>query len=340
MKYIVLTLILAGCGFEAKPVDSTPAEAAKTKGGSTKSETTEQGATTTVTTAEENPQSLAVASEAKLPACNDKREGTLANIRSEARFVVCEGGNWNSADMTVGAVAVDEEELGAHCAEGGQLIQSFLDKNGNGILDKGEATSGKPKYVCNGASGKDGVAGQGGAKGDQGDKGIKGDQGSQGVAGATGAAGATGGQGATGAVGAAGANGNDNHIKTIYTCTGSVYSNRFYSSTPAGLKSVYRVVVNSYGDVTAKAQIGWDDSGTDTAGWAGTFDSVYAASQAQAATARVDGFFNVVIGSNNSGTWTWTLNTTTSTATVVYSDPDLSAPTSITFTNSCTKANY
>lgn len=91
------------------------------------------------------------------------------------------------------------------CPTGGILVQTGIDKNGNGTLDASEVTS--SQKVCNGttgATGTTGTAGTAGATGAQGDTGLTGATGSTG---ATGPAGATGATGATGAQGVVGLNG-------------------------------------------------------------------------------------------------------------------------------------
>jgi hypothetical protein len=63
-------------------------------------------------------------------------------------------------------VAVTAEAAGANCSNGGQLIQSGLDDNGNDVLDPEEIDA--EHYVCNGAPGNNG------ANGATGDAGVDG----------------------------------------------------------------------------------------------------------------------------------------------------------------------
>ncbi|MHB8122218.1 MAG: DUF7151 family protein [Desulfuromonadaceae bacterium] len=88
------------------------------------------------------------------------------------------------------------------CPTGGILVQTGIDKNGNGTLDASEVTS--SQKVCNGATGANGATG---TTGTAGAVGATGTQGATGLTGATGSAGATGPTGATGAQGVAGLNG-------------------------------------------------------------------------------------------------------------------------------------
>lgn len=186
MRTIAIALMLTACG--AEPQAKTPS--------TTDSQPNVQAGAPQPAT--EEPQSFEVADASKLPACTPGREGALAAIRSEGRFVVCESGNWNSADLTVGAVDVGDEPAGANCPDGGQVVRSFLDRNGNGILDPGEPAVGQPKYICNGATGAAGAVGAAGAAG------VDGAAGANGAAGVSGAAGANGLQGARGPSGALG----------------------------------------------------------------------------------------------------------------------------------------
>jgi len=85
------------------------------------------------------------------------------------------------------------------CPTGGILVQTGIDKNGNGTLDVSEVTS--SQKVCNGAQGATGTTGVTGAAG------VTGAIGPQGATGATGLTGTPGTTGATGSVGATGATG-------------------------------------------------------------------------------------------------------------------------------------
>jgi hypothetical protein len=60
-------------------------------------------------------------------------------------------------------VAVTEEDAGDNCSNGGQLIQSGLDDNGNNVLDPEEIDT--QHYVCNGTPGASGSTGDAGADG-------------------------------------------------------------------------------------------------------------------------------------------------------------------------------
>ncbi len=59
-------------------------------------------------------------------------------------------------------VRITPEAIGANCAAGGNLIESGLDLDADGVLDAGEVTS--TRYVCNGAAGADGADGSDGAE--------------------------------------------------------------------------------------------------------------------------------------------------------------------------------
>lgn len=91
------------------------------------------------------------------------------------------------------------------CPTGGILVQTGIDKNGNGTLDASEVTS--SQKVCNGAQGATGTTGTTGTAGAAGVTGAIGPQGATGATGLTGLTGTSGTTGATGAVGATGATG-------------------------------------------------------------------------------------------------------------------------------------
>ena len=88
------------------------------------------------------------------------------------------------------------------CPTGGILVQTGIDKNGNGILDESEVTS--SQKVCNGSTGATGPQGATGLTGATGPQGLQGIAGLDDATGATGSAGATGAQGATGLTGTTG----------------------------------------------------------------------------------------------------------------------------------------
>ncbi|HTB77362.1 MAG TPA: hypothetical protein VK762_29155 [Polyangiaceae bacterium] len=71
-------------------------------------------------------------------------------------------------------VTVDEPS-GTNCPNGGEKIETGVDKNGNGVLDPSEITS--TSYVCDGVNGD---AGPPGASGDAGPAGASGDAGAPG----------------------------------------------------------------------------------------------------------------------------------------------------------------
>lgn len=88
------------------------------------------------------------------------------------------------------------------CPTGGILVQTGIDKNGNGILDESEVTS--SQKVCNGSTGATGAQGATGLTGATGLQGLQGIAGLDGATGVTGPAGETGAQGATGLTGTTG----------------------------------------------------------------------------------------------------------------------------------------
>ncbi len=67
-------------------------------------------------------------------------------------------------------VRVDEESPGANCPDGGSVIYTGPDDNGDGILQDEEVTS-TPVYVCNGLNGDDGLDGLDGQDGQDGQDG-------------------------------------------------------------------------------------------------------------------------------------------------------------------------
>lgn len=91
------------------------------------------------------------------------------------------------------------------CPTGGILVQTGIDKNGNGTLDASEVTS--SQKVCNGATGETGATGSTGAAGVTGTTGAAGPAGAIGAAGTPGTTGPAGATGATGTQGVAGFNG-------------------------------------------------------------------------------------------------------------------------------------
>lgn len=196
MKTTILSLaFLSACG--AAPKTATGL-GTSTDTGATVATQTAAPTTTTQDSGTETPQSFQVADESALPTCDEAREGALAEIKAEQRFVTCTAGAWNSADMTTGAVDIAKESAGANCPDGGQVIESFLDKNGNGIRDADEPLAVGAKYICNGADGANGATGTSGAVG------ATGASGTQGVAGATGASGTNGAAGSRGLPGSMG----------------------------------------------------------------------------------------------------------------------------------------
>lgn len=79
-------------------------------------------------------------------------------------------------------VRVDPESPGGNCAEGGFVIYTGVDDNGDGVLQDEEVAS-DPMYVCNGAPGPEGPAGDDGEDGVDGDDGIDGMDGMDGTGG-------------------------------------------------------------------------------------------------------------------------------------------------------------
>lgn len=285
---------------------------------------------------EEEAASLTVINRYSMPACTEGREGQLAYVRDEKRFMVCEATAWVDAEVqtkgdagAAGADAVAQgvdialEPAGANCPSGGQRIQPFLDANGNGELDAPERLVGTPKFAC------DGLAGATGATG------------SNGAVGATGAAGAV---GAVGATGAAGTNGNDNHIVETYSCLGTAYD-AAYASEIFELNAHYTVWITAFGDATVRARTWYGDNGAGQAGadragsstpWAVDF---HAKSQAEAYNYPVTQHLDLVSGLHY-GKMEWSLNRGTLTATAVYTDADLPTTATRTWQISCLKSTY
>ena len=101
--------------------------------------------------------------------------------------------------------AILPEAPGANCANGGSLIASGLDNNGNGNLNFNEVQF--VGYACNGEDGLPGPPGPAGPQGVAGTDGVDGSDGAQGPQGETGPAGPQGEQGAAGTDGEDGAQG-------------------------------------------------------------------------------------------------------------------------------------
>jgi len=330
MKYtsLILALNMSACG--SAPSGNPAATATATTVASKDPE--KAAAKDTAITAQDSKDksdtlSLAVNSIKDLPACDAAHLGQLASIVSNKTFYTCDTtNNWTQVDVKGSdgsngkdgiSVSTTDEPAGANCASGGQKVQSFADANQNGVLDSGETTYGKAKYVCTGASGTAGAAG------------------------AAGSAGAAGAAGATGAAGTAGTNGNDNHIATTYTCDGSTTTSTFYDTlTP--IRSRYKVQVTSYGDAFALGYVYWNDNAiagaSNQASWSQTTYQTYAKNDASNATSPISVIFNQKPGTS-SGVWTYTLNRGAATATATYFDTDMT-PNSVSWTLACTVANY
>jgi hypothetical protein len=124
-------------------------------------------------------------------------------------FVACNGNDGARGEPgSTAIVESSDEPPGDHCANGGVMIVTGLDTNGDGTLQKDEISD--TKWLCNGADGDAGPPGDAGpsgadgAKGDPGDKGDKGDPGDAGPPGATGDKGDPGDAGPPGRTGDAG----------------------------------------------------------------------------------------------------------------------------------------
>lgn len=334
-RTLITALLLAGCG----QLPQT-----NKNGSDTSTNTTVDTAPAPAT--DEPLQSFAVQDVSKLPACDTAREGALAEIKNESRFVTCTAGTWDSADLVTGAVTTID--AGDKCPTGGTAVENFLDKNGNGLKDDGEPTVGKITYICNGANGQAGA------------------QGSQGAQGQTGAT------GATGTAGANGSNGTDNHISTRYLCDGVTQSSTFigYGTAPS-MHARYEVVITAAGDVNAKgytyqpattASYSTYNYGTAQESDGTIWTQIYAGADAGAGTAVVSGTVGSLVPGGNQwdathgqhyylGTWTFTLNQAAGSASAVYSDQNLqgesvndatysTSATTMTFPLTCTKTTY
>lgn len=294
---------------------------------------------------EEEAASLTVINRYSMPACTEGREGQLAYVRDEKRFMVCEATAWIDAEVQTkgdtGAAGTDAvaqgvdialEPAGLNCANGGQRIQPFLDANGNGELDTPERLVGTPKYACDGLAGANGT------------NGADGTNGTNGVDGATGATGTAGVAGTNGTNGAAGANGNDNHIVETYSCLGAAYD-AAYASEIFELNAHYTVWITAFGDATVRARTWYGDNGpgqagTDRAGsstpWA---LDIHAKSQAEAYNYPVTQHLDLVSGVHY-GKMEWSLNRGTLTATATYTDADLPTTPTRSWQISCLKSTY
>lgn len=315
----------------------------------------------------DEPAAFAVASMAKLPACDDAREGAVVYARSERRLLACASRQWTDAPVESGAdglpgkdgvagaagrdgkngrdgkdgrdgrgAGLETEELapGAECAAGGVAVTPYADDDGDGKRGEAEA-AGETRVLCDGAAGAAGAAGRDGNDGAAGAAGAAGAKGDDGAAGAQGQQGA---QGPQGQAGANGANGTDNHIVARYVCTGAVYSSHMSAGAPANLSAVYKAYLYASGDVRASASVYWDDAAGQPAGYSQRFSEEYAAGDGAAATAVVSGKQNWVTGSTT-GVWTWTLDRVSSSVAVRYDDADMS-PTWTTFSHACTRTTY
>jgi hypothetical protein len=75
-----------------------------------------------------------------------------------------------------------EESPGDNCANGGFVLQSGFDNNGNRKLDESEIDADNTQYLCNGADGETGARGMPGEQGDPGPAGAAGAAGKDGKA--------------------------------------------------------------------------------------------------------------------------------------------------------------
>ncbi len=83
---------------------------------------------------------------------DDDADGVLDADEIHSTTYVCHGG-----DGATSLVSWTAEPAGAHCASGGQKVDSGVDDDADGVLDAGEVES--TVYVCNGADGVQGTAG-------------------------------------------------------------------------------------------------------------------------------------------------------------------------------------
>ena len=143
--------------------------------------------------------------------------------------------------------AILPESPGTNCTNGGSLIVSGPDLNGNGRLNFNEVQF--TGYACNGDDGPPGPQGPAGPVGATGPVGPPGPSGPVGPVGATGAPGAPGPAGPVGPAGAPGADGADgadgnrlleDSTFTVYsdTCSGNSICTITASCLPSNLKAI------------------------------------------------------------------------------------------------------
>lgn len=97
MKYAALiALALIGCGTdpskEQKPAAESQQQEPKAEGGKREGEAPEAAA--------DRLQSIALASAADLPACDEDASGQLVYLRKERQFLACEAGEWLPIDIS------------------------------------------------------------------------------------------------------------------------------------------------------------------------------------------------------------------------------------------------
>lgn len=122
-------------------------------------------------------------------------DGHLTDAEVEQTNYVCNGAP-GTAGMNA-LLALNPEEPGAHCVEGGAAVSVGVDLDGDGLLEDVEVQ--ETQFVCNGLTGAQGEPGQQGPEGSQGPVGPEGSMGPQGPTGPQGPAGEEGLAGAPGA---------------------------------------------------------------------------------------------------------------------------------------------
>src|SRR5215468_7131078 len=76
-----------------------------------------------------------------------RRTFALASAAFAAVVAACAGNTGSSA-----LVRTSAEPPGPNCANGGTMLETGIDTNGNGMLDPGEVNASQTTYICNGAS--------------------------------------------------------------------------------------------------------------------------------------------------------------------------------------------
>lgn len=129
-----------------------------------------------------------------LPSCGASTAGTVYYVVRDEQLVYCDGESHQNVELDFSSSWLVSAGTAASCAQGGSLLRTGPDTNGNGKLDPQEVVA--SASACHAASGAQGTGGSrgglgSGSGGDGGDHGWAGSGGDRGWAGTGGVAGTT-----------------------------------------------------------------------------------------------------------------------------------------------------